>query len=395
LTLKIPAGQTSQTITVSVVGDALDEIDETFLVVLSSATNALISDNQGVCSIVDDDLAPTLSISDVTVTEGNSKIGGKATFTVSLSEVSGLPVTVNYASANNTAEGSKDFLNKSGTLYFGPGTLSIVLTYQVIGDKLDEQDETFFINLTKPVFVTLVDTQGECTILDDDLPPTLSITGKTVKEGTGSIVNAVFTVKLLTAGVLSASGQTVTVDYATSDDTATAPADYTSASGTLTFSPGQKSKTITVQVIGDALDENNETFFLNLTNPINAPLAVGQALGTITDNDATPKLSINSVTVTEGAGTVDMVFTVTLSAASGLIVTANYDTANTSAIDGVDYIGVNGSLSFNPGGALTQTITVSILGDSVKELKKTFLLNLRNALNTVFAKGIGTILDDD
>ncbi len=390
--LTFPAGETSQTITVPVVGDSLDELTETFFVNLSSATNASITDNQGACTILDDDLAPALSVSDVTVTEGTGSTAVVAVFMVSLSEASGLPVKVAYATASGTA-GSGDYLSKKGTLLFAAGQINKTISISVVGDKFDELDETFFMNLSGPLNATIADNQGECTIIDNDAAPTLTIDNKTVTEGTGRTVNAVFKVRLS-----AVSGLPVTVDYATEDNSAGASSDYTSVSNSLTFAPGQTSKTITVPVTGDALDELNETFVLNLTSPTNATIAVGQGLGTITDNDPTPKLSIENITVQEGnSGTVEMIFKVKLSAASGLPVTVSYATANGTATDGNDYTSTSGSLTFDPG-ETTKTITVLIIGDLIHEqLTKTFSLNLSNALNALFAssKGIGTILDNE
>ena len=92
----------------------------------------------------------------------------------------------------------------------------------------DELDEIFTVTLSTAVNATLLDGQGLGTITDDDGFPSLSINDVTVTEANGGTVNAVFTVSLS-----NASGQPVTVDYATADGTAVAGADYTSASGTL------------------------------------------------------------------------------------------------------------------------------------------------------------------
>ena len=86
----------------------------------------------------------------------------------------------------------------------------------------------------------------------------------------------------------AASAQTVTVGYATADGTATAPADYSPASGTLTFSPGQTSKTIQVRVYGDRTAEADETFFVNLSNASGATIGDGQGVGTILNDDGSP-----------------------------------------------------------------------------------------------------------
>ncbi len=110
--------------------------------------------------------------------------------------------------------------------------------------------------------------------------PSISINDVTVTEGDSGTTNATFTVSLSKAG-----SNTITVDYATADGTATAGSDYTAASGTLTFNAGETSKTITVQVSGDTVDESNETFYVNLTNPTNATIADGRGVGTIQDDD--------------------------------------------------------------------------------------------------------------
>src|SRR5262249_41687553 len=150
----------------------------------------------------------------------------------------------------------------------------------------------------------------------------------------------------------------VTVDWATADGSATAGSDYTAASGTLTFAPGETSKTFTVAVIGDTTDEPNETFLVNLSNAANATISDGQGVGTITADDPAPTLTINDVTVTESAGSA--VFTVSLSAASGWTVTVSYATQNSTAIAGSDYTATSGTLTFAPG-QTSKTVSVPII----------------------------------
>ena len=119
----------------------------------------------------------------------------------------------------------------------------------------------------------------------------------TVTEGNSGTTTAAFTVTLS-----AASPQTVTVNYATANGTATAGSDYVAQTGTLSFTAGQTSKTISVTVNGDTTVEPNETFFVNLSSPSGATIADAQGQGTITNDDsaALPTLSINDVTVTEG-----------------------------------------------------------------------------------------------
>ena len=231
--------------------------------------NATIADGQGLGTITDNDPLPALSINDVTVTEGNSGQVA-ATFTVTLAPVSGRSVTVSYATADGTGQAPGDYPAASGSLTFAAGQTTKQVTVLVNGDLLDESNETFFVNLTGPTNATLADGQGIGTITDDDALPSLAVDDVTVTEGDSGTTNANFTVSLN-----APSGRTVTVDYATADGTAHAPDDYQAGSGTVTFAAGQTTRTVTVLVNGDLLNENNETYFLNLSGPTNATIADG------------------------------------------------------------------------------------------------------------------------
>jgi hypothetical protein len=109
----------------------------------------------------------------------------------------------------------------------------------------------------------------------------LSINDVVVHEGTGGSTPATFTVSLLGG----TSAHAVTVNYTTANGTATSPSDYAATSGTVTFAPGEVSKTVTVQVAGDAVDEADETFAVNLSAPAGAGIVDGTGTGTILDDD--------------------------------------------------------------------------------------------------------------
>ena len=387
-----PAGTTVQTITVPVIGETAIESDETFTVTLDSPTNATLSRSVATGTILNDDL-PALSIADSSVTEGNSGTA-TMTFTVTMSTSSPQTVTVNYATANGTATAPGDFTATSGTLTFPSGTTSQTFTVPVVGDTTVEADETFTATLTNPSNATFTRSQATGTITNDEVP-TLSINSASVTEGNFGSTSANFTVTLSQASPL-----TVTVGYNTTPGTATAGADYSTTSGTLTFSPGQTSKSLSVAVLGDTLDENDETFSVNLSAPVNATVSTGTGTGTILDNDATPSLSItNSVNVQEGdSGTRSALLTVSLSAASGRPVTVNYATANGTATVGSDYTATAGTLTFQPGAATTQTIAVVVLGDTTAEANETVLVNLSSPTNATISgtgQGVVTIVTDD
>ncbi len=313
----IAAGATSTTIAVTVNGDVTDEINEAFTVALSNPGNATIADGSGTGTITDDDAAPTLSIDDVSVVEGNTGTT-TATFTVSLSAVSGKTVTVDWATAAGTADAGVDYVTTSGSRTIAAGATSTTIAVTVNGDLTDEADEAFTVGLSNPGNATIADASGTGTITDDDAAPTLSIDDVSVAEGNGGTTTATFTVSLS-----SASGKTVTIDWATADDDALQPADYAAWSGTLTFVPGDTSEAIAVIVNGDLVAELDEAFRVTLSAPTDATLADPTGIGTIVDDELLPVVDIDEPTALEGAGTIT--FTVSLSHQSGLPVTVGWD----------------------------------------------------------------------
>src|SRR5207237_5073904 len=133
-----------------------------------------------------------------------------------------------------------------------------------------------------PANASIAQGTATVTITDDDLPPKLSMlnAASVTEGGTGVTTPMTYTVTLD-----APSGKTVTVDWATSGGTATPGADYTATNGTVTFTPGETSHPVSVDVIGDALDEPNETVKVVVSNPVNAVIGVGTTSGTITDDD--------------------------------------------------------------------------------------------------------------
>ncbi len=390
-TVTFTPGQQSQTVSVNINGDTTFEPNETFFVNLSNASNAAIADNQGIGTITNDDQQPAISINDVTVAEGNAGTT-TASFTVSLSNPSSQSVSVNYATAGNTATSGNDFVAASGTATIAASLLSTTVNVTINSDTTFEPNETFTVNLSSPVNATIADNQGTGTITNDDSQPSISINDVSVAEGNAGTTTATFTVSLS-----NASSQTITVNYATADGSASAGSDYSAVSGTLTFNSGQLTQPITVTVNGDTTFELNETFFVNLTSPTNATITDNQGTGTITNDDAQPTISINDVSVTEGnSGTVTATFTVSLSRTSSQTITVNYTTADGTAAAGADYVASSGTLTFTPG-QLTQPISVSVNGETMFEGNETFNIVLSGATNATIAdsQGAGTINNDD
>ena len=390
-TVSFSPGQTTKTIVVSVLGDTIDEVNETYTVDLTNPVNITVADNQGVGTITDDDPAPSIGITDASVLEGNA---GTATadFTVSLSSASGKTVTVDWTTADGSATAGPDYTAGNATLTFTAGQTSKVVSVSVIGDVLNEGDETFSVNLAAPVNASIADNLGAGTITDDDPQPGVSVDDVSTIEGNAGTTNAVFTVSLD-----HASGRTVTVDWLTASASASAGADFTSGTGSLTFTPGQTSKTVSVAVKGDTLDEFDETFTVDLTNPVHATIQDPQGIGTITNDDAPAALGISDLSQSEGnGGTSIATFTVSLDVPSGKTVSVDWATNDDTAWAGSDYAGGSGTLTFTPG-QTTKTVSINVSGDVTFEADETFTVNLSNVANATVAdaQGIGTILNDD
>ena len=220
-------------------------------------------------------------------------------------------------------------------------------------------------------------------------PPALSIPNVTVEEGD----LAVFQVRLS-----KPSSQTVTVKYTTEDVTASAGQDYTSMADTLTFGPGTRIQTFSVPTTDDTDEERTETFRVRLTSPNGATLAKGTATGTITDNDTDgggngPALSIANAAASEGD---PVVFTVTVSGTRTGNVTVDYDTADGTAQQGLDYTTpTSRTLTFTPTDN-SMTISVPTIQDTIEEANETFTVTLTSSDATVQdGSATGTINDND
>jgi uncharacterized protein len=280
----IPEGQSSYQFTVQATGDNQIEPNETFFVNITNVTGATVTDGQGQGTLVNDD-TPVLTIDDVVQNEGNA---GTVTysFTVSLDRPAPFGgVTFDIATADNTATtANNDYVSRTLTSQTIPeGQQSYTFDVTVNSDTAVEPNETFLVNVTNVTGATVGDGQGQGTITNDDSPPVpvASVNDVTLAEGNSGVTYANFTVTLSFAPT-----STVTIDYATSNGSATAGSDYLAGSGTLTFAAGETVKTVSVPIIGDTVLEGSETFTVTLSNPSGATLGDSSGLGTITNDDA-------------------------------------------------------------------------------------------------------------
>lgn len=271
-------GETEKQVTVNILGDTLGEGDETLTITASYEGTIAASMT---LTIRDDDTIYYVAVSDTGVVEGTGN-SSTASFKINFLPPPPNGGTLHYETENDTANNT-DYAATSGTLAFEAGNSSLSIPVEVFGDATGEKDERFRLRISNPTGgVKLFDDLGVATIYDDDgaiVRPTLSIEDVAVIE-TNSASEARFTLRLS-----KASETNVSVHYATEDQSARAGADYETRSGTLTFAPGQTTKTIVVPIVGDTTHEDAETFTVQLSNGNGAVIPDLQATCTITDDD--------------------------------------------------------------------------------------------------------------
>jgi len=189
-------------------------------------------------------------------------------------------VTINFATADGTATAGSDYQAASGTLTIPAGQTRGTITVLVNGDRLGEANETLFVNLSAATNGLIVDSQGVGTVFDNE--PRISISDVTRAEGK----NRQTTLFTFTVTLSAAYDQPVTVSFRTVDGAAKAGEDYTARTGTLTFAPGETTKTVTVEVKGDSKREASKTFYLDLFGLSgNALFTKNRGVGTILNDD--------------------------------------------------------------------------------------------------------------
>ncbi|MXX06289.1 MAG: hypothetical protein F4Z71_05960, partial [Gammaproteobacteria bacterium] len=344
-------------------------------------------------TLTDDDDPPELSVADAAaVTEGDDPAAAAdMTFTVSLSEVSGLDVTAPFTLGGDATPGSDYTELSSTTLTIAAGQSSADITVPILGDTLHEGDEKVTVTLGAPTNASLASggDKAEGVIDDDDDAPTISVDAPSVAEGNSGASALTFTVTLSEASAVEASVQYEDL----LSGSAKSGADYDALpAGTLTFAAGETEGTVAVNVRGDTDSEMDETVNLRLFSPAGAALPNDAtqlfATGTIENDDS--ELSIDDAAVTEG-GTA--AFTVSLDAAHGSDVTVTATTSDGTATAPGDYAYKSQALTI-PAGQTSVAFEVQTQTDGAVEGEETFKVTLSGASVTIAdAEGIGAIND--
>lgn len=278
-TLTFAPGETSKVFTVAISDDAVNEANEVVNLTLSNPTQATLgAPFTAGLTITDNDPAPTVQFGVATISK--SEGAGTIEIPVTLSAPSGQLVSVDYATGGGTATADQDYAPTSGTLSFSPGETSAVIELTLLDDSGSEPNETVNVTLSNPQKATLGNPSTVTVTITDN-----GDTQVTVQFGSTTYsVNEVDGVATINVTLSSAATSVVTVNYATSNGTATAGSDYTATSGMLTFAVGETSKTFAVPIANDGTVETNETVNLTLSNASNAALGTAkQATLTIVD----------------------------------------------------------------------------------------------------------------
>ena len=418
-TLTFTAGETSKNILVSINDDMLIEPAESFSVILFNPDaepkprykTPTFTNSSATVSIADNDQGNTIQFNPSVYTAneaGPGGVPGQVILTVTANRTGdpNVILSANYTTRDGSALVGQDYQFQSGTVVFNAGETQKQITVQLINDNLIEQGENFFVDLSDPsnaTFSAAGATTATVDVVDDDGGTStiqFSSAAYSVDEGGGS---AILTV-VRSGGI----GFAVSANYSTSDGTAKAGSDYSATSSTVTFSPGEYSKNITVPILQDAVAEGSESFTISLSSP-SANAALGTpaiATVSINDDDAGNTIQFSPVIYTVNEAGPDgqpgqAVLTVTANRTGNpnTTVTVDYNTRDGSAVAGQDYGFTSGTIVFNAGETQKQ-IAVPLINDTLIEATESFFVDLANPQNASF-QGSGSptatinIVDDD
>jgi len=311
------------------------------------------------------------------VLEGGSNLGQSAPVLTSVKSLNGSTTVEGTISGNSSSTYKLEFFNNplcdgdhlgEGKIYIGSANVTTG------GSGSGSFNVSFPTSLSQGTFVTATATDSgnntsELSVCEHvQGPGAFTLSSAFAAEGGTAAVQV-----LRTGG----SAGSVSVDYATVDNTAHAGNDYVAKSGTLLFADGESQKTISIQTINDALYEGNEQLFVTLSNATGGTTIVNGTAGVVINDDETPPaISMDPVSLLRPAtGTTPATFTIELSTASALPASVSYHTENGTAIAGTDYQPVSGAVTFAPG-QTSKNVDVTVLSGNASGPDRDFSLVL-------------------
>ncbi|WP_395710942.1 Calx-beta domain-containing protein [Reyranella sp.] len=404
------AGEISTTVTIDVAGDGAVEFDEEFDVTLSTASAGLAIGVSAATGTIQNDDKAAVSIAVLTADKAESNSGSTAfTFVVSLDQAAVTAETVDWSVSGSGAHPASpldfDGVLPSGSVIFGAGETSKIVTVLISGDTAVELDEGFAVSLSNASAGLVMGTATAIGTIRNDDGSVASIAALSAEkpEGDSGTTLFTFTVRLDQAAL---ADQTIAWSVTGSGTHAANAADFGSTlpSGAITFAAGEVSKTVTVAVTGDPTVEFDEEFTVTLASP-SAGILLGttSAHGIIQDDDK-PAVSVAALAATQAegnAGTTGFTFTLTLNqpAVASQTVVWTVTGSGTHPADAADFGGSlpSGVVTFAPG-ETSEVVSVAVSGDLAPELDEGFSLALSNpsaGLALGISSASGTVVNDD
>ena len=296
-----------------------------------------------------------------------------ATISVQRTGDTSVPGTVHFSTSDGTATAGTDYTAVSGTLTFVPHQIVATFTVPITDDGLCDGNQTVNLSLTDPTGGSVLGVRQQATLTIVETRPCIQFSAPTfsVNERTATVVATI------TATRTGSTTATATVAFATSDGTATAGTNYTATSGTLTFAPGQSSRTFTVPVLNDRAATGPLTVNLALSGPSGASLG-SPSTAVLTIVDLEPTVAFASAGFTVRESTPSVVITVRRSGTATIPFLVDFAAGpGGTAVAGVNYAARSGTLTF-AAGVLARTFTVPILNDNAATGPLTVNLALSN-----------------
>ena len=296
---------------------------------------------------------------------------GTVTLNVQRTGDTAMAVSVDYATLDGTATNGIKYIAVSGTLEFAAGETNQIITVPILDNGIVDGIKIFHVLLSNPTGSALlgISTNVTVSITDNDFGVQFQFSAYSVVEDAGAIVLRV---------VQDDDGNLpVIVNYFTTDISAVSGLDYIGTTNTLIFAPQERVQFITIPILNNILKQPNRTFRITLVNPENASLG-SQKTDTITivDNDQGFQFDSSTNIVVEDAG-VALINVLRGTDDTDSAITVNYATANSTAISGVDYLGITNTLTFAPGEKIKQ-VAIPIFNNGVKQAIRSFRLALSN-----------------
>jgi Calx-beta domain/Domain of unknown function (DUF4114) len=369
-----PGNNIPQTILIPIIPDNNIEPDESFSLQLTNSIGASPTGGASV-TILNDDGLPTINIAaGLSAQEPNTN----GTFILSRTGNTTTTLTVNLTTATSTATSGIDFQAIDTTATFAVGSSTATIQVQPIDDDIYETTEKVGLALLAGSGYTLgTTTNAEISITDNETQPIISIipTSQNITEkNNGDPANsASFQIQLS-----GPSATDITVDYATVNGSATAGSDYTATSGKITFATGSITpQTISIPITSDNTVESDETFTLQLSNPIGASIgAINTATATILNDDILPAITISAgVNAQEPSTTGTFILNRTGDTTSAL--TVNLAAPTGSASSGIDFQNIGNTITFLAG-SNSATVNVIAIDDDIYETAETIGLAIQS-----------------